>query len=84
MIEQLGLEPIKETLNRLGGWPVTKSNWSDFQWSWQKIVQDLELVIGYPTNFVFEIGVGTDQKNTSKRILTVSSWESFLIQFSIF
>jgi hypothetical protein len=46
-------------------------SWDESSWSWQKTALDLELM-GLPTNYIFEISLGADQKNTTKRILGVS------------
>lgn len=69
-IEELELKPIKELLNEFGGWPVTTNDWNNESWSWQKTVKDLE-TIGFQSNFLFELSVGANQKNTSSRILGV-------------
>lgn len=71
MIEQLGLKPIEDVLNSLGGWPVMSANWNEDAWSWQKTVKDLETK-GFASNFIFELGLGADQKNSSKRTWMVS------------
>lgn len=72
-IEKVGLKTIKETLNLLGGWPVTldAGSWNEANWSWQKMSTDLELV-GFPTNYLFEFSINPDLKNSSTRILGVS------------
>ena len=70
MIEQLKLQPIEEVMDIMGGWPVTKTAWNESNWSWQQTVKDLE-TIGFPTNFIFELGIEADQKNNSRRILKV-------------
>jgi hypothetical protein len=58
-------------LDTFGGWPVTRDRWNEDSWSWQKTVVDLEKN-GLHTNFIFELGLGADQKNNSKRVLMVS------------
>lgn len=77
MIEKLGLDPIKDLLNTMGGWPVILDTWDESSWTWQKMVKDLE-AIGFPSNFLFELSVTPNQKNTSTRILGVKT-ESLLI-----
>lgn len=70
MIEKLQLKPIKALQKLMGGWPVIDHEWKKSSWSWQKMVKDLEK-IGFPANFVFELTLGSDVKNTSKRTLGV-------------
>lgn len=70
MIEKLQLKPIKALQKLMGGWPVIDNEWNEGSWSWQKMVKDLEK-IGFPANFVFELTLGSDVKNTSKRTLGV-------------
>lgn len=71
MIEKLGLTPIQELLKQMGGWPVTLGEWNEDSWSWQKMVKDLE-TIGYPANYIFELSLTADLKNTERRILGVN------------
>lgn len=72
MIQQLGLNPIKSLLTKMGGWPVIHESWDESPWSWQKMVKDLE-TIGFPSNFLFELSVTPNQKNTTTRILGVKN-----------
>lgn len=71
MIEKLQLKPIKALQRVMGGWPVVDGVWSEDSWSWQKMVKDLEK-IGFPTNYIFELMLGPDVKNTSRRSLGVT------------
>lgn len=71
MIEKLQLEPIKALQRVMGGWPVVDEAWNENAWSWQKMVKDLE-IIGFPTNYIFELTLGSDVKNTSQRTLGVT------------
>jgi hypothetical protein len=81
------LKRIKEILITLGGWPVISENWDEASWTWQKTVKDLE-VKGFPTNYIFEISISPDQKNTSRRTLGVRRkeklFESFLKALKIY
>lgn len=71
MIGKLGLDPIKSLLTSMGGWPVILESWDETSWSWQEMVIVLE-TIGFPSNFLFELSVTPNQKNTSTRILGVN------------
>lgn len=71
MIQSVGLKSIEESLNLIGGWPVTLSTWNESTWSWQKMALDLEL-LGFSANFLFEPSIMPDQKNTSQRVIGVS------------
>jgi len=66
------LKPAKSFIESLGGWPIIEGkNWGDNYWSWQKVLQGLELA-GLNSNQLFEISIDSDLKNSSRRIFYVS------------
>lgn len=70
-IEKLGLKPVKELLGRLGGWPVVSKHWDEFSWTWQDAITKLRQ-FGFLSNYLFDLSVVTDLKNSTKRIISVS------------
>lgn len=71
MIEERGLEPVLDIHKTLGGWPVLEGdNWNEKSWSWQQSVKDFRK-LGYSTDYILDFSVGTDLKNSTKRIIDV-------------
>ena len=73
-IERLGLDPIKQTLQQLGGWPVLEgSQWeSKFDerhpYIWYEQIYKFR-DMGYSVDYFVDFSVTTDLKNSSWRIL---------------
>jgi hypothetical protein len=71
------LEPIKKILEKMGGWPAVEGeNWNGSNWSWQKAAIYCRNY-GYSTDQVVDISVGTDLKNSSTKIVDVSSFDFY-------
>ncbi|XP_054161800.1 neprilysin-2-like [Oppia nitens] len=70
-LKKLGRKPLDNLIAKLGGWPVVSGdNWTDIQWT------DVYLRlrdVGVYTDMLFSLWVKIDQKNNSKRILTINS-----------
>lgn len=71
-IEEKGIKPLLDILETLGGWPVLKGDdWNtDSSWTWVKSVKDFRTQ-GYSTDYFFDFSVGTDLKNSTRRIIDV-------------
>merc|ERR1719192_820899 len=71
-IQDLGLEPIKQILEELGGWPVLlgpNGTWtSENNYIWYEQVYKFR-EIGYSVDYLIDFSVTTDLKNSSWRIL---------------
>ncbi|XP_040574082.1 neprilysin-2 isoform X2 [Lepeophtheirus salmonis] len=70
-IEVLGQDPIKNILDRLGGWPVIiGDSWNNGgkPYVWYKQVYMLRR-IGYSVDYLVDFSVAIDLKNSSRRIL---------------
>ena len=71
-IERLGLTPVKEILDDLGGWPVllgpnvTWSGQANYIW-YEQVYKFREK--GYSVDYLVDFSVTTDLKNSSWRIL---------------
>lgn len=71
LIEERGLRPLVDIQEEMGGWPVVKGdNWDEKSWSWQKSVKDFRKR-GYSTDYILDFSVGTDLKNSTRRIIDV-------------
>lgn len=72
LIEERGLKPLQDIHESMGGWPVVRGdNWDEKSWSWQKSVQDFRKR-GYSTDYIFDFSVGSDLKNSTRRIIDVN------------
>ncbi len=74
-IEALGLEPIKQILNDLGGWPVLLGPgqawaWDDGSYIWYEQVYKFR-EFGYSVDYLVDFSVTTDLKNSSWRVLDI-------------
>ena len=71
-LEELGVQPLIDSLKDIDGWPVIEGEeWSEeresnFKW-WEKIYKMNK--IGYGSGFIVSLGVGTDDKDSSRRAL---------------
>lgn len=71
-IEELDLSVIKTVLDSIGGWPaVAGSDWDEESWSWQNATLKCR-ENGYSTDYIVDVSVSTDLKNSSIRVLDVS------------
>jgi predicted metalloendopeptidase len=72
-IEALGVMPVKNIIDSMGGWPaVVGDTWNTPDtWTWQQAsVWSREN--GYSVSNLLSFSVSTDNKNTTKRIIRVS------------
>lgn len=78
IIETRGVKPLTDILEAYGGWPVIKGDlWSEGSWDWFEVIKKFRRM-GLETNLLFTFSVTTNLKNSSTRILDVSSLECFL------
>lgn len=79
-IENIGLDPIKQILKKLGGWPVLEGDsWKNFSangqpYIWYEQVYKLR-TMGYSNDFLVDFSVTTDLKNSSWRVLDLDQPE---------
>lgn len=67
------IEQMKDILGELGGWPVVVgSAWQSRNFNWIETVKKFRRR-GLNTDAIFTLSVETDLKNSSKRVLIVSS-----------
>ena len=65
--EQVGLEPLKQVLEKIGGWPLVDKTWSEVNYDWVSAYIFLRSRLGL--NYIFNMYVDIDSKNTSKRVI---------------
>lgn len=69
LITDLGLQPLKNILKSLGGWPVLEgAAWSPEGFKWYESVYKFRKQ-GYSIDYLVDFSVTTDLKNSSYRIL---------------
>lgn len=73
IIEERGTKPLADILEAFGGWPVVKGDlWSDESFDWVEIVKKFRRM-GLETSVFFALSVVSDLKNSTKRVLDVST-----------
>ncbi|KAJ3654446.1 hypothetical protein Zmor_013635 [Zophobas morio] len=70
-IEKEGLIFVKNGFKDLGGWPVVEPYWNDKIFDWKSLLYRLQKG-GWRRTFFFGMYVGTDYKNSSKHIFTIT------------
>lgn len=75
-IESRGLKTINMVLeDSIGGWPVLKGdNWSESNFDWTESIYKLRKW-GYSANYISNVYVGINPKNSSQRVIMVSKYE---------
>lgn len=57
MSEGQGLETMKVTIDKLGGWPVLQGeNWDEKSWSLTNTFKEIRKLFGQRTDDLFDIG----------------------------
>lgn len=73
IIEERGIKALADILEAFGGWPVVKGDlWSGENFVWAEIVKKFRRM-GLETSVFFALSVVTDLKNSTRRVLDVSS-----------
>ena len=65
--ERMGLLPLKQILDRIGGWPLVDRKWSQDKYSWSSVYSYLRGKLGL--NYIINMYVDVDSKKTSRRII---------------
>lgn len=79
IIEELGVKPLIDMLNEVGGWPVVNGDdWMENEhFNWVNTIKRFRR-IGFNTRAIFSLNLETDSKNSSRRILVVSFCHIFV------
>lgn len=69
LIEQQGLQPLLNILQKLGGWPVLEGeNWNETDFNWKESVYKFRKM-GYSVDYFIDFSIGVDLKNSTRRII---------------
>jgi len=70
-IESIGLQPLKDMLKSLGGWPVLEGDaWNEEKFNWIETVYTFRSH-GYSTDYLIDFSIVTDSKNSSWRVIDI-------------
>ncbi|XP_069975809.1 neprilysin-2-like isoform X2 [Penaeus vannamei] len=70
-INERGLNPLKEILTQMGGWPVVEgSSWDSSAFDWHTNVY-INRKLGYSLDYIFDFSVTTNIKNSTWRIIDI-------------
>ena len=69
-IENAGLKPILDVIEKYGSWNITKSNWTGDSWELEKILGRVLVDLGVPAFLALD--VSPSLFNTSELFITVS------------
>ncbi|XP_046397833.1 neprilysin-2-like isoform X2 [Ischnura elegans] len=73
LIEERGLEPLKNVLKNLGGWPVLEGDsWDEGSFTWLQSVYKFRKN-GYSVDYFLDFSVTIDLKNSSFRTIDLDS-----------
>ncbi|KAG5674892.1 hypothetical protein PVAND_004837 [Polypedilum vanderplanki] len=65
-IEKRGIEPLKELLDSLGGWPLLSPNWDEKKFDWLELVANLRR---FNNDILIMQYVGPDINNSNKNVI---------------
>ncbi|XP_031638615.1 neprilysin-2-like [Contarinia nasturtii] len=68
---EIGITPIVEIHEKIGGWPVVKGDWDSKSWEWMEANKILSNA-GLSDSFIFQFYITIDSKDSSKRVIAVS------------
>jgi len=70
-IEEIGLQPLKDMLKDMGGWPVLEGGaWEEEKFNWLETVYTFRSH-GYSTDYLIDFSIVTDSKNSSWRVIDI-------------
>ena len=79
-IEEAGLEPLKQMLREMGGWPVLEGDsWNAEKFNWIDTVYTFRNH-GYSTDYLIDFSIVTDSKVISIRLTSSNIIHDFRTQ----
>ena len=69
ILAERAVEPLKELLSQLGGWPMIDPAWDSSTFNWITLVAQLKL---YNNDILISQWVGPDIKNSDEYVIQVS------------
>ena len=80
-IENYGVDPVREAMDSLGGWPVVVGdNWDNTTFDWIDVTERIRK-LGFRADMFVQFKVIADVLNNTKKVLFVSS--NFKLPFSV-
>lgn len=71
-IEELGLQPLIDLMESMGGWPTVKGDkWDQLNWTWQQSTVDFRRR-GLKYNYIINFDITPDIRNNSNQIINVN------------
>ncbi|KAE8748157.1 hypothetical protein FOCC_FOCC005160 [Frankliniella occidentalis] len=70
LVEERGLTPTKEILQKLGGWPVLEKDWSEEKFDWKEAVYKFRKE-GFSVDYIFDFSINIDLKNSTSRVIDI-------------
>lgn len=80
-IEKEALFFFKREFKDMGGWPVIEPHWNEKVFDWKSLLFRLKRM-GWRRTMFYSLYVGTDLRNSSRRMLTVRKFRNFFLDFS--
>ncbi len=83
-INEKGDKPMKELIEYLGSWPMTKdSNWNEQEWDMFDVLLHIHQKFTSSGGPLFSVHVSDDPVHNEKHIIEVSDFHSFHFQLSV-
>ncbi|RWS07493.1 neprilysin-11-like isoform X2 [Dinothrombium tinctorium] len=71
MRNSIGVKPLWDMLQRIGGWPMVQRNWTAENYSWHNTYYYLRSRFG--SNYILEITIDVNSKDTTSKALHIDS-----------
>lgn len=72
-IEELGIQPLVDQMESMGGWPTVKGDiWNQQNWTWQQAIVDFRSR-GFDHSYILDFQITPDDRNNSNRKINVFS-----------
>lgn len=70
-IEDLGLQPLIDQMESMGGWPTVKGDtWDQHNWTWQQAIVNFRRR-GFDHTYILDFNITPDERNNSNQIINV-------------
>ncbi len=70
-LDYTGSKPLLDLIKQVGGWPLLGSSWDESQFQWEELYVVLREMNVKP---LMDISVGTDNKDSTKHVITVRKY----------
>ncbi|RWS23715.1 hypothetical protein B4U80_05168, partial [Leptotrombidium deliense] len=69
--QSVGVKPLLDLVNKVGGWPMIQKSWSPSNYSWQNAYYYLRSRLG--SNYIIEVTVDVNSKDTTTKAIHIDS-----------